>query len=220
MTEKKKSSSISNPKPHFSKKEALNFGFDLTKKNLVFFIGVFVIMIAVSVVSWIFQMSASVVKQPLLYALLNIASFILNSIIGMGVIKITLEILDKKQVKFSDLFYTKPIVNFILGSIIRGVITVIGFILLIIPGIIFSIRLQYVTYLIVDKDMTAVDAVYKSWAMTKGNSWNLFFFGILLCLVNLLGFLCLLVGLFITVPLTMLATTHVYRKLLLQSKAA
>jgi uncharacterized membrane protein len=42
----------------------------------------------------------------------------------------------------------------------------------------------------------------------------------LLFLINVLGAICLLVGLFLTVPLTMLATTFVYRKLLLHSKAA
>ena len=220
MAKKEKLSSKLHPKAHFSKKEAVHFGFEKAKKNIVFFIGVFVIVVAVSAVSGLIQMSFTLENQPVTYIILNIFTFILNSIIGMGVIKITLEILDKKKAKFSDLFYTKPIVNFILGSLIRGVITVIGFVLLIIPGIIFSIRLQYVTYLIVDKNMSAVDAIYKSWSMTKGNSWNLFFFGILLFLINVLGALLFLVGLFVTVPLTMLATTHVYRKLLLHSKSA
>jgi uncharacterized membrane protein len=50
--------------------------------------------------------------------------------------------------------------------------------------------------------------------MTRGNTWNLFFFGILIGLINILGLLCLVVGLFITVPLSMLASAFIYRKLL------
>jgi uncharacterized membrane protein len=80
--------------------------------------------------------------------------------------------------------------------------------------------LQYTTYLIVDKNLGPIEAIKKSWSVTRGNTWNLFFFGILLGLINILGMVCLLVGLFITIPLGMLATTFVYRKLLLQSEAA
>lgn len=207
-------------KPHFSKKEAISLGFKLAKKNIIFFIGIFVIVVIISSISSAIQIGVALEKQPMLYILLNVLTFIVNAIIGMGLIKISLEFIDNKKPKFSDLFYVKPLVNFILASLIRGVITFIGFILLIIPGIIFSIRLQYVPYLIVDKNLPPVEAIKKSWEMTKRNTWNLFFFGILLFLVNVLGAILLLVGLFVTVPLTMLATTFVYRKLLLHSKAA
>lgn len=188
-TVKKKTS-----KPHlpagrhgFSKKEAINLGFKLAKKNIIFFIGIFVIVVVISSMSSAIQMGVALEKQPMLYILLNILTFIVNAIIGMGLIKISLEFIDNKKPKFSDIFHTKNLVNFILASLIRGVITFIGFILLIIPGIIFSIRLQYVPYLIVDKNLPPVEAVKKSWKMTKENTWNLFFFGILLFLVNVLG---------------------------------
>ncbi|MCL5434820.1 MAG: hypothetical protein M1405_00325 [Patescibacteria group bacterium] len=215
---KKNSSSKTSAKPHFSKKEAINFGFEIAKKNIIFFIGLFVVVVVVSALTSLIQFGATLEKQPLLYIVLYVVTFIINTIIGMGLIKISLEFVDKKKPKFKDLFHTKNLVNFILVSLIRGVITLIGFILLIIPGIIFSIRLQYATYLVIDKNLSPVDAVKKSWDMTRGNVWNLFFFVILLALVNILGALLLLVGLFVTVPLMMIATTFVYRKLLNVSK--
>ncbi len=219
-TAKKNSSSKTSAKPHFSKKEAINFGFEIAKKNIIFFIGLFVVVVLISALTSLIQFGATLERQPILYIILYVVVFVINTIIGMGLIKISLEFVDKKKPKFRDLFHTKNLVNFILASLIRGVITLIGFILLIIPGIIFSIRLQYVPYLIVDKNLPTVEAIKKSWEMTKGNTWNLFFFGILLFLVNVLGVIFLLVGLFVTVPLTMLATTFVYRKLLLHSKSA
>jgi hypothetical protein len=223
MAEAKKKASAkpkSASSTHFSKKEAISFGFEIVKKNIIFFIGVFVIVVIVSLLSSSLQFGVNMQKQPLLYAIVYVATFIVNTIIGMGLIKISLEFVDKKKPKFSDLYHTKNLINFILASLIRGVITLIGFVLLIIPGIIFSIRLQYVTYLIIDKNLPPVDAVKESWDMTRGNAWNLFFLGILLFLINVLGAIILLVGLFVTVPLTMIATTFVYRNLLLQSKSA
>lgn len=217
---KSRSKVVKTAKPHFSKKEAISLGFELAKKHIVFFIGILIIVVLVSMASSAIQIGLLLEKQPSLYILLNVLIFIVNAIISMGLIKISLEFIDKKKPKFSNLFYVKPLVNFILGTIIRGLITFIGFILFIVPGIIFSIRFQYVTYLIIDKNLSAVDAVKKSWNMTRGNTWNLFFFAILLFLANILGAMLILLGLFITIPLTMLATAFVYRKLLLHSKPA
>jgi len=207
-------------KATFSKKEAIKFGFNLAKKNLLFFIGVFIIICFFSILSSSLKNIVNPQKEVLLYYFLYIVLFIINLILGMGLIKIVLEFVDGKKPKFSDLIYYKPVVKYFVGTTIQGIITVVGFILLIIPGIIFSVRLQYVSYLIVDKDLGPVEAIKASWNITRGNTWNLFFFGILIGLINILGLLCLVVGLFITVPLSALASAFVYRKLLLQSKAA
>ena len=101
---------------------------------------------------------------------------------------------------------------YIITNVIRQIIIIVGLILFIIPGIIFAIKLQFVDYLIVDKKM-GIDSLSKSWNMTKGVKWNLFLLWILIALINIAGALLLLVGLFITVPLSVVATAYVYRKL-------
>jgi uncharacterized membrane protein len=207
-------------KATFSKKEAIKFGFDLAKKNLLFFIGIFIIVIIFSGLSSSLKNLVPPQTEPLLYFALYFVLFVVNLVIGIGLTKIALEFVDGKKPKFSDLFYYKPVVKYFIATIVQGIITLVGFILLIIPGIIFSLRLYYTSYLIVDKNLSPVDAVKTSWKITHGNTWNLFFFGVLIGLINILGLLCLIVGLFITVPLSMLASVYVYRKLLLQSKAA
>jgi len=206
--------------PQFSKKEAIKFGFDLAKKNLPFFIGVLIIVAVFSILSSSLRSMVNPQKETLLYLVLYFALFVINLVLGIGLTKIALEFIDSRKPKFSDLVYYKPAIKYFSASILQGIIAVIGFILLIIPGIIFSIRLSYVNYLIVDKNLGPVEAIKKSWNMTRGNTWNLFFFGILVGLINILGFICLIIGLFVTVPLTMLASVYVYRKLLLQSEAA
>jgi uncharacterized membrane protein len=205
-------------KPQFSKQEAVNYGFKLAKENLFFFVILFVIAILVLAVISILGVLAR--HEPAFAFVLWLLRTIVNLVIGIGVTNICLKFLDNKKPQYKDLFYYKPIVNFFLASLVEGLIVLGGFILLIIPGIFFALRLQYATYLVVDKNLGPMEAIKTSWRITKGNVWNLFFFGILLFLINILGVLCLLIGLFITVPLSMLATTFVYRKLLLQSKAA
>jgi uncharacterized membrane protein len=203
-------------KSHFSKGEAISYGFKLAKQNLFFFVVLFVIVILVSGV--ISALSGLSRHEPAFGFVLWLLQTAVNLIIGIGLIHITLKFIDNQKPKYKDLFYYKPIVNYFLASLLEGLIVVGGFILLIIPGIFFALRLQYTGYLVVDKNMGPVEAVKTSWKITRGNAWNLFFFGILLFLVNILGVLCLLIGLFVTVPLSMLATTFVYRKLLNASK--
>lgn len=204
-------------KLNFSKKEAINFGFKTAKKNIFFFLSVFVVWALITITSQALQASFNLNKQFLLSFIFSLLMWVVNSIIAMGIINICLEFVDGKKPNLKDIFYTKKLFNFILASIIRSVIIVAGFILFIIPGIIFSIKLQYSEYLIVDKKLDAVSSIKKSWEMTKGVKWNLFLFGFLLGLINILGILALLIGLLITVPLTFIANAYVYRKLYSQT---
>ena len=197
---------------HFSKGEAINFGWSISKKNVLFFISLFVAIAAIYVVVGLFQIGLS--KSAIALFVLSLIRVVIGVVISMGTIKIALEFVDKKNPKISDLFYTKSILNYFLVSLIRGIIVFIGFILLVIPGIIFSIKLQFVTYLVVDKKLGALQALSKSWEMTKGVKWNLFLFWLALLGINILGFLFLIIGLVITIPLSMVATAYVYRKLL------
>jgi uncharacterized membrane protein len=90
--------------------------------------------------------------------------------------------------------------------------------LLIVPGIIFFIMFQYYGYFIVDKKMGPVEALKASAALTKGVRWKLFGFGLVIGLLNIGGALLLLLGLFVTIPVSQMAIAHVYRKLLPQTQ--
>jgi len=204
-------------KPHFSKKEAINFGFKVAKENISFFLSVFVVWALLIIVSQALQFNLKLNKQLLLSFIFSLSMLVVNSIIAMGIINICLKFVDGKKPNLKDIIFTKNLFNFILASIIRNIIIFAGFILFIIPGIIFSIKLQYSEYLIVDKKLDAVSSIKKSWEMTKGVKWNLFLFGVLLGLINILGVLALLLGLLITVPLSLIANTYVYRKLYSQT---
>jgi len=84
----------------------------------------------------------------------------------------------------------------ILTNILVWVVVGIGFALLIIPGIIFACRLSMVSYLVMDKNLEAVEAVRTSWSMTAGFSWTIFGMGIVSFFVILLGIIALIVGVF------------------------
>lgn len=85
--------------------------------------------------------------------------------------------------------------------------------IMLIPIIIFGIRLQFYSYFIIDKGSGPIEALKKSWIATKGSYWNLVLLSLATGGLNILGALALLIGLFWTIPTTLLATAYVYKKL-------
>ena len=108
----------------------------------------------------------------------------------------------------------------LLGSLLRSAITIAGFVLLIVPGIIIWCRLVFVPYLIVEKRMPALDALTMSWRMTRGRGWTVFLIGLRGIGQMLVGLLLLIVGI---VPAAMwyyLAEASLYHAVTLEKAAA
>jgi uncharacterized membrane protein len=132
----------------------------------------------------------------------------------MGIMRMILRFVDGDRGELVDLFATFPLlINYILATIVVGIIVMVGMLFFVIPGIILGIRLQMYTWAIVDKQVGPIEALQQSWEMTRGSAWNLFLLGLLLGLINMLGMLALGVGMLVTGPLSMVAIGHAYRKL-------
>ncbi|MCK8825939.1 hypothetical protein [Fuchsiella alkaliacetigena] len=197
----------------FSKGEAISFGWDLTKENLGFFIILSIIYFAVLYIP-LFIAGAVMEVNYSLGIVLQVIDYILDIIVYLGFIKIAFKFYDDEEVSYGDLFSQSHLFfKFIGGMILYVLISGIGFILLIIPGVILAIKLFFFDYFIIDKDYGVIESLKESYALTKGVKFNLFLFFLMLTGINILGLLFLLVGLLVTFPMSMLATVYVYRKL-------
>lgn len=68
----------------------------------------------------------------------------------------------------------KLFVPYLLTSILVGLITALGLILLIIPGIIFAVWLAFSVFILMDKEGGVIDSINKSKALVKGYWWPVF----------------------------------------------
>lgn len=84
--------------------------------------------------------------------------------------------------------------NILLANILTGIIVGIGFFLFFFPGIYFLCKLAFVTYLVTDEKMTALQAIEESWKRTSGYGWTIFFMGVLAIPVMFAGFLLFFFG--------------------------
>lgn len=88
--------------------------------------------------------------------------------------------------------------NAVAANVVVGLIVGFGFVMLIVPGIIFAIRLAFVPYLIIDREMELTQALNKSWEMTKGYGGQIFLMGIIAFFVVILGLLAFFFGVIIS----------------------
>jgi uncharacterized membrane protein len=91
-----------------------------------------------------------------------------------------------------------------------SVIVVIGFILLIVPGIIFACKLAFTPYLVVDRKMEVIEAIKASWRMTNGHAWKVFLIGLLAIPIFIAGIICFGVGVIISIMWITMAFASLY----------
>ena len=131
--------------------------------------------------------------------------------ISYGCYWIFLKAVRGEPFKVTDMFFAfQQIGQVIVANLLLGLIIGIGFILLIVPGIIFACKLAFVPFLVMDEKMTAVDAIRKSWEMTRGFSWTIFWMGLISCFIALAGLICLIVGIFPAIIWIELAFAGIY----------
>lgn len=89
--------------------------------------------------------------------------------------------------------------NTVLAALLAAIIVFIGFILLIIPGIIFACKLVFVPYLVVDRKIEVMEAIKSSWNMTNGHAWKVFLIYLLAIPIFIAGLICFGVGVIISI---------------------
>lgn len=106
-----------------------------------------------------------------------------------------------ERIEVKDIFvvFQRNYWNVVIANIVVGIIVGMGFVMLIVPGIIFACRLAFVPYLVVDREMDVMDALRVSWDMTRGYGWQIFLMGFLSIFVVIAGIICLFVGVIISV---------------------
>ncbi len=145
----------------------------------------------------------------------NIFNQIFSAFMGMVILILFFNLYDKKDLNIKKaLMSWKMFINYVVASILVTLATIGGLILLIIPGVIIMLRLIFVNQLVIDRNLGPIEAIKKSWRMTKGNMAYISSVIILSLGVIILGMLALMVGLVVAFPVVMYALMHAYRTIL------
>jgi uncharacterized membrane protein len=202
-------------------RECLRFGWETFKSRPgVFVLAVLIIFGASLALNFVAGMLESAIEMATgpEYFLAAIVGFVLSFAIGtlieMGMNRFYLKAHDDvASVSLHDLKKFHPFRKYFLARLLAGVAVLAGFLLLIIPGIILSLLFSFVAFIVIDKELSPIDALKESVRITKGNLLKLLLLSLLILLINILGLLVLVVGLLVTTPISILAMVHAYRVL-------
>jgi hypothetical protein len=221
----------------FSATSALRFGWETFKKRPWLFIGAFVLVALAQVVV---EGLSRAVDAPFGGAeadhafLGGLVSLALNTLISMGVTAFGLAAHDNPEaVELSALWHPRPFWKYLGLTILFALIIVavfllgfslvttlgrdtglaVGVPLLVVLAVILSLMLLFSGFLVIDRGLGPIQALKASHHITRGYKWSLFGLSLLLVLVNLAGLLALVVGIFVSAPVSLLALTHAYRVL-------
>lgn len=189
----------------FSIKDVLKKGWALTKEHLWFLLGYQILLCLIYI-------GISLFKEKFWWT--SLVEFFFFELTTLGWIHSLLLISRGSKPSLDQLYANwRQVIWFTLGYLIYGMMIAVGLVLLIVPGIYLAVKYCLVPYYIADKDMWPLQAFKAAGEASKGLRWRLFLFGSALFGINLLGFLCLIFGIFLTYPITMIASGLVYLRL-------
>ncbi len=124
-----------------------------------------------------------------------------------------LDIADGRPVTIGSFFKPRNLGPAMLAALLVGVLTALGLVLLIIPGIIFAVLASLTIYFVVDRSMGAMDALKASIATVRSNVGAILMALLVTIGTTIVGALACCVGLLVAVPLNTLIWTYTYRRL-------
>ena len=199
-------------------KEALSVGWKGFKKDVGMWVGLMITIFVVSMVVGSFSYSFDIeTGQSSGTFAGNILGWVLNVFMTIGILTIAIKTVRGQKGSFGELFTAcssfQKFFNMFAVNVLMGIVVLIGFILLIIPGVIASMMLFLAPYYVAIENMGPIEAMKRSAESMKGYKMQLFLFILTSIGIIILGALAFGVGLLVAVPVVTIASAHIYERI-------
>ncbi|MBT0994740.1 hypothetical protein KIN34_10635 [Cellulomonas sp. DKR-3] len=145
--------------------------------------------------------------------LITLVTVVLFSILQAGFVQAALR-LSRGEALSVDTFYRfRNLGAVVVAALLVGVLTAVGYALCYLPGIAVAFFAQFTLYYVVDRGLGAVDALKASFELVKNNLGPVALLSLGIVVVSAVGSLLCGVGLFVALPLALLAQAYFYRRL-------
>lgn len=128
----------------------------------------------------------------------------LTTLIVPGYMYSLIQIRDNKSIEYKDFFWCvqdfNRLLHWLVANTIKTIAIIVGFILLIVPGIYLAIALALSEPYFIFRKQDGIDSLKGSVHLVDQNWW--FMCGLLLFIgiLNIVGVLCFLIGVLVTIP--------------------
>ena len=164
------------------------------------------------------------------------AAFLFQAGLNLGMIRISLNMINQKNVYFSLLFSSfHMLIPSVLASLVYicilfiaalpglllliyssggiasiNIFSILSIILLIAPATYLSVRFQFYNYFLIDEECEIIESLKKSANISHGHILELFVIGAMLSIITLISIIPLGLGLLISIPLSTTTLTYIY----------
>lgn len=191
--------------------DTLRSAWNILRENTVEVVAIYVVAGIVPQVIFFFLRQALGDDLSVFFVLIE---QLVSVVFSIAVLKAFLDVVQKRKIDVSFIWTDpKRVLNFIAGTVLYALIVIGGLLLLIVPGVIWSIKFRFYAYLIIEENLGPIEALKKSAQLTQGVKWDILAFDMVLGVITLLGLLALVVGLIVAIPLVALAQIVFYLRL-------
>lgn len=178
---------------------ALSRGWALVRDNMT-------VLVGASILGWLVTVGLAFVP---------VLGWIVGFVLLGGLDFLILRRLRGEEVKIGDVFdgFNLAFLNLTMAGLVKWLLTTLGLILCILPGIYLAVGYVFALPLVVDKKMEFWTAMEVSRRVVHAHWWSVFALVIVLALVAFAGFLLCGVGALITIPVASASLMYAYEDL-------
>lgn len=211
----------------FSAGAAIGWGWGMFKKNVGQLVLATVILVVVSLAlgmigaiagpsdSGLFDPSATSFSfdsggffwSIVMSVLVSAVTFVVTTAVSRA----SLDLADGGTFDIGSAFGKIDVGTALIAGLLVGVLTQIGFMLLVIPGLLVAFFTFFTSYFVAEGS-SPVESIQKSFSLVAANFGNALVLAILCILVLILGVIALCVGLLAAIPVTFLASAYAFRR--------
>jgi uncharacterized membrane protein len=141
----------------------------------------------------------------------SIVTVVVGYLINAALVRGALHEVDGQRPSLGSFFRFTNVGNVILASVLVGVLTAVGLILFLIPGLIVAFLSWWTLQFVIDRHDSATDGLRASFRAISSQAGRVFLLALALIGINIVGAIPLGLGLLITVPISAIASTYAYR---------
>ena len=209
--------------PQLDVGSAISYGWmkfqEYAKEFIILVLVVFAVMVVLAIISQVALLPALVgddtgfVLAMVGIAVVSVLQFVVGFVVQAGVYRAALGVTKGQPPSIKQLTDTTHLGPFVLTVLLVGLGALIGYILCIIPGLIWLVLTAYAPIIAIDRGTSPVDAIRQSIKWVTDNLGQVFLILLVSYLVYLAGALVCGVGLLVSIPVALVAITYSYRAL-------
>ncbi|MDZ7910695.1 MAG: hypothetical protein U5O16_02485 [Rhodococcus sp. (in: high G+C Gram-positive bacteria)] len=186
---------------------AIGYGFDKFKENALVWVGIVLIAAIIQGVLNFVLSADNFVLSVIFSVIVGVVALLIQAALVRG----ALHEVDGIKPAFGSFFQFDNVFAIVIAGILVGIATGIGYILLIIPGLVVTFFTWWTFQFVIDRGDEPIPAIKASAQAIASNGGTLFVLALALVGVNIVGALLLGIGLLASIPITAIAGTYAYR---------